>query len=48
MKPFLSNKGGMAGNNISLVKSNRIVTENKALVEIFNHHYINMVENIVV
>ena len=43
-KPFLSNKGGLAGSDISLVKNNRIVTEDRELVEIFNDHYINIVE----
>ena len=41
---FLSNKGCLAGNDISLVKNNRIVTEDKELVEIFNDHYMNIVE----
>ena len=44
VKPFLSNKEGLADNDISLVKNDRIVTEDKELVEIFNHHYINIVE----
>ena len=44
VKPFLSDIGGIAGNDISLVKNNRIVTENKELVEIFGDHYINIVE----
>ena len=44
VKLFLSNKGGLAGSDISLVKNNRIVTEDRELVEIFNDHYINIVE----
>ena len=44
VKPLLSNKGGLAGSDISLVKNNRIVTEDRELVEIFNDHYINIVE----
>ena len=44
VKPFLSNKGGLAGSDISLLKNNRIVTEERELVEIFNDHYINIVE----
>ena len=34
----------LAGNDISLVRNNRIVTEDKELVEIFHDHYINTVE----
>ena len=44
IKPFLSNKGGLAGSDISLVKNNRIVTEDRESVQIFNDHYINIVE----
>ena len=44
VKPFLSNKGGLGGSDISLVKNNAIVTEDKELTEIFNDHYINIVE----
>ena len=44
MKPFLSNKGNLTGNDISLVRSNRIVTEDKELVGIFNDHSNNIVE----
>ena len=44
VKPFLSNKGGLAGSDISLIKNNAIVTEDKELTEIFNDHYINIVE----
>ena len=34
----------MAGSDNSLVKNNAIVTEDKELTEIFNDHYINIVE----
>ena len=44
VKPFLSNKGGLAGNDISLVKNDKIVTEDRELAEIFNDHNINIVE----
>ena len=33
VKPFLSKKGGLAGSDISLVKNNEIVTEDKELTE---------------
>ena len=42
VKPFLSNKRGLPGGYISLVKNNNIVTESKELVEIFNDRYINI------
>ncbi len=45
VKPFLSNKGGLTGNDISLVKDDRIVTDDHDLCEIFNDYYINIVEN---
>ena len=44
VKPFLSNKGGLASNDIALVKDNEIVTDDQKLTEIFNDHYINIVE----
>ena len=44
VKPILSNKGGLASNDISLVKNNEIVTDDQKLTEIFNDHYINIVE----
>ena len=46
VKPFLSNKGGMTGNEISLVNGDRIVTDDLELCEVFNYYYINIVENI--
>ena len=44
VKPFLSNKGGLAGNDIMLVTDDKIVTDELALSEIFNNHYVNIVE----
>ena len=46
VKPFLSNKGGMTGNEISLVNDDRIVTDDLELCEVYNDYYINIVENI--
>ena len=46
VKPFLSNKGGLTCNEISLVNGDRIVTDDHALCELFNDYYINIVENI--
>ena len=34
VKPFISNKGGLAGSDISLVKNNRIVTEDKVCLRV--------------
>ena len=44
VKPFLSNKGGLFGDDISLVHNDQIVTDDYLLTEIFNNHYINIVE----
>ena len=44
VKPFLSNKGGLVGDDISLVHNNQIVTDDYKLTEILNNHYINIVE----
>ena len=46
VKPFLSNKGGLTGTEISLVNGGRIVTDDHELCEMFNDYYINIVENI--
>ena len=46
VKPFLSNKGGMTGNEISLVNGVRIAADDHELCEVFNDYYINIVENI--
>ena len=47
VKPFLSNKGGLASNDIALIKDKEIVIDDQKLTEIFNlfnDHYINIVE----
>ena len=44
VKPFLSNKGRLANSDISLVHNNAVVTDEQELKEIFNDHYINLVE----
>ena len=44
VKPFLSNKGGLTSSDISLVRNDTIVTDDQELTEIFNHHYVNIVE----
>lgn len=44
VKPYLSNKGGLHGNDITLVKGDKIITNDKELAEVLNDHYINIVE----
>ena len=46
VKPFLSNKGGLTSSDISLVKNENIVTDDKELTEIFNDHYVNIVPGV--
>ena len=43
-KPFLSNKGRLASSDISLVKNDTVITDDQELTEIFNEHYVNIVE----
>ena len=44
VKPFLTNKGGLSGNDILLVKDDKTITKDDELAETFNDHYINIVE----
>ena len=44
IKPFLKNKSCHLQNDIMLIENDEIITEEKDLVEIFNEHYINIVE----
>ena len=44
VKPFLSTKGGLLGNDVTLVKEGKVITDDYALTEIFNDHYVNIVE----
>ena len=44
IKPFITNKNGLNNNSIILNKDNKIITQEKELVNIFNDHYINIVE----
>ena len=45
IKPFLTNKGHISSNDIVLIEKDSIITEEKKLVELFNNHYINIVQN---
>ena len=44
IKPFLTNKGFIGSNDITLVENDVITTEDKTLASIFDKHYINIVE----
>ena len=44
VKPFLSNKGGLSESNITLVKGEKMITDDAELTEVFNDHYINIVQ----
>jgi len=45
MKPLMTNKGVLSSNAIIIEENNKLVSDEKELVEIFNDHYINIVEN---
>ena len=44
VKIFLTNKGGLSGKDILLVRDDKIITEDHELAETFNDHYTNIVE----
>ena len=44
VKPFITNKSTLSNNTIMLKKDDSVVKEEKEIVEIFNNHYINIVE----
>ena len=44
IKPYLTNKGFLENLEIMLTENNKIVTEEKEPVRIFNYHYVNIVE----
>ena len=45
MKPLMTNKGVMSSNTIIIEKDGNLVSDEKDLVNFFNNHYINIVEN---
>ena len=45
MKPLMTNKGVLSSNAIIIEENNKLISDEKELVEIFNDHYINIVEN---
>ncbi len=44
VKPFLSNKGVLVGSEISVVKGNKIVTDDRELTELLNKYYVNIIK----
>ena len=45
MKLFLTNKGFIGNNDITtLIRKNKIISDEKKLTELFNSYYINIVE----
>ena len=45
MKPLMTNKGVMSSGTIIIEENGVLVSDEKELVNIFNDHYINIVEN---
>ena len=46
VKPFLTNKGSLAIENITIKYKDKILTDNSKLAHLFNNHYTNIVESI--
>ena len=44
VKPFLTNKGNFSNDFITIKDGNKFVSDEKQLVEMFNNHFINIVE----
>ena len=44
LNPYLSNKSGLSGSDITLVEGDRIITDDSEIVHIFNDFYINIVK----
>ena len=45
VKPYLSNRGGLSDNNITLIKHQKIITDEPTLCQLFIDHYIKIVQN---
>ena len=43
-KPFLTNKGFLTSDSISLTKENETITDKKTITHSFNTHYVNIVK----
>ena len=46
-KPFLTNKGFIGNNEITLIHKNKIISNEKQLAKLFNRYYINSAERAV-
>ena len=46
VKPFLNHKGSHGRENITLLEDGQIIREGYKISEIFNDHYVNIIENI--
>ena len=44
VKPFLTNKGFLTNETIAIENKGKIVTDKSKLVNLFNSHYVNIVE----
>ena len=45
VKPFLTNKGGISNDFISVEKDGDLISNEKEIVKLFNQNYMNIVEN---
>ena len=45
IKPFLTNKGFLTSDSISLTKENETITDKKTITHSFNTHYVSIVKN---
>ena len=44
IKPFMTNKGMVASNDITLIEGKNVITDEYEISQTFNKHYINIVE----
>ena len=44
IKPFMTNKGMIANKDITLIDGENVITDEYEISQIFNKHYINIVE----
>ena len=45
VKPFISNKGNYSSGTISIKENEKIIDDEREVVDLFNNHYVNIVEN---
>ena len=46
VQPFLNDKGSHGNENYTLLENGKLIWDNRNISEIFNDHYINIIENI--